>query len=242
MDVLHTDVVDPRWSGLYRAGAVAALVIVALIPTQIVVFVVWPPPTAVAEWFARFESSWLVGLMNADLLFMVSNVLLALVYLGLYPALRRDGESAMVIAMVLGLLGIAAYLASNTAFEMLALSRQYAAAATEAERAMALAAGQAMLATFTGTAFDAYYVLNAIVLLIIAPVMLRGHVFSRATAYTGLAAGVLMAIPSSAGTIGVVFSIASLVPWTWFSILVARRLLQLARLAGNGWDADSRRS
>jgi len=233
LHALDADIADSRWSGLYRAGAWAALIIVALIPVQMVVFTVWPPPEAVADWFARFQSSWLLGLVSADLLFMVSNVLLALVYLGLYPALRRDGESAMVIALVLGFIGIAAYLASNTAFEMLALSNRYGAAATDAERAMLLAAGQAMLQTTTGTSFDAYYILNAIVLLIVAPVMLRGHVFSRTTAYTALASGVLMLIPSSAGTIGTIFSIASLVPWAWFSILIARRLLQLARLTGN---------
>jgi len=233
LHALDADIADSRWSGLYRAGAWAALIIVALIPVQMVVFTVWPPPEAVADWFARFQSSWLLGLVSADLLFMVSNVLLALVYLGLYPALRRDGESAMVIALVLGFIGIAAYLASNTAFEMLSLSNRYGAAATDAERAMLLAAGQAMLQTTTGTSFDAYYILNAIVLLIVAPVMLRGHVFSRTTAYTALASGVLMLIPSSAGTIGTIFSIASLVPWAWFSILIARRLLQLARLAAN---------
>ena len=80
-----------------------------------------------------------------------------------------------VRALVLGLLGIAAYLASNTAFEMLALSRQYAVATTEAERAIPLAAGRAMLVTSTGTTFDVYYVLDAIFLLIVAPVMLRGR-------------------------------------------------------------------
>ncbi len=231
MDSSRATAVDPRWSGLYRAGAIATLIVVALIPIAIVVFVVSPPPEVLTDWFALFESSWLLGLVNLDLLFMVSNVLLVLVYLALYTALRGDGESAMAIALALGLVGIAAYLASNTGFEMLALSRRYAVAATEAERAMLLGAGQAMLATFTGTAFNAYYVLNAIVLLVIASVMLRGHTFSRLTAYTGLASGVLMVIPASAGMVGVIFSLASLVPWVWFSLLIARRLLQLARPA-----------
>ena len=37
----------------------------------------------------------------------------------------------MLIALVLGLIGIAAYYASNTSFEMLSLSNQYAVAITE---------------------------------------------------------------------------------------------------------------
>src|SRR3712207_4729598 len=118
-------------------------------------------------------------------------------YLALYAALRRVSESLMAIALTLGLVGIAAYFASTIAFEMLSLSNQYAAAATDVQRDAFLAAGQAMLAIYKGTASDVYYVLNAIVLFIIAPVMLRSGVFSKATAYAGLAAGVLMIVPRS---------------------------------------------
>ena len=150
-------------------------------------------------------------------------------YLALYAALRRNSESLMAIALTVGLLGIAAYFASSTAFEMLALSNQYAAATAEAQKTTFLAAGQAMLATYTGTAFDVYYVLNAAALLMISVAMLRSNVFSRATACVGLLASALMIVPSTAGTIGLIFSLASLLPWVLFSALVARRLFQLGQ-------------
>ena len=35
---------DTNWKPLYRAGGVAALITAVLIPTQIIVFVAWPPP------------------------------------------------------------------------------------------------------------------------------------------------------------------------------------------------------
>jgi hypothetical protein len=136
----------------------------------------------------------------------------------------------MLIALVLGLVGIAAYFSSNPAFEMLSLSNQYTAATTEAQRTMFLTAGQVMLETYTGTAFDIYYALNAIVLFILAPIMLRSGLFSKTTAYLGLAAGILMIVPSSAGTLGLYFSLASLVPWAIWLVLIARRLLQFARV------------
>jgi hypothetical protein len=44
---------------------------------------------------------------------------------------------------------------------MLSLSEEYAAATTDAERDLYLAAGQAMLATFEGTAFQVSYVLTS---------------------------------------------------------------------------------
>jgi hypothetical protein len=132
--------------------------------------------------------------------------------------------------LVFGLVGLAAYFSSNTGFEMLALSNSHASAATEAERAAFLAAGEAMLVTYTGTAFDVYYIFNAIAVAIFAVVMLNSGIFSKTTAYAGLLAAAFMAIPSTAGTLGMIFAFASLVPWTMFSVLVARRLLQLARV------------
>jgi len=128
---------------------------------------------------------------------------------------------------VSGLVGIAAYYPSNTAFEMLALSRQYAAAVNEAQQTALLGAGQSMLAIYGGTAFDVYYVFNAVTLLIISVLILRSPLFSRTIAVMGLASGILMVIPSTAGTIGLTLSLASLFPWVVFLILITPRLFRL---------------
>jgi hypothetical protein len=112
---------------------------------------------------------------------------------------------------------------------MLALSRQYAVATTDAGRTVALAAGQAMLASWTGTAFSVGYVLGALAFLIAAVVMLHSNVFGRVTGWVGVVFGVASLVPASAGTVGIVFSLVSLIPmWIWL-ILIARRLLQLGR-------------
>jgi uncharacterized membrane protein len=92
------------------------------------------------------------------------------------------------------LVGIAAYFASTTAFEMLSLSDQYAAATTEAQRSMFLAAGQAVLAInnpgaiYQGTGIYMSFLLLAVAGLIISAVMLRSNIFSRVTAYIGILA------------------------------------------------------
>ena len=139
----------------------------------------------------------------------------------------------MLVALIFGIVGIAAYFASNTAFEMLSLSNQYAAATTEAQRSALLIVGQGMLEIYKGTAFDIYYVLNTIVLFIFSPVMLRNKLFSSATAYLGFLAGILMVVPSTAGTLGLYFSLASLVPWAIWLVLVGQRLLQFGRRLNN---------
>jgi hypothetical protein len=84
---------------------------------------------------------------------------------------------------------------------MLSLSTQYAAATTEAQKSMLLGAGQALLAIYNGTAFNVYYILSAITLIIFSLVMLQSKIFSKLTAYLGLLSGLLMLIPSTAGMI-----------------------------------------
>jgi hypothetical protein len=135
----------------------------------------------------------------------------------------------MAIALALGLIGIAAYFTSNPAFEMLSLSSQYAAATTNAQRSAFQAAGQAMLALYQGSAFDVYYILDAVATLIISAVMLRSTLFGKVTASAGILAGVLMLIPSTAGTLGLYLAFASLVPTVIWLVLSARRLFLLAQ-------------
>ncbi len=227
--VTDANTADPRWKALYTIGGAATVAMLALMPIQIIVFAAYPPPDTASEFFTLFQKNWLLGLLSLDLLYILNNALLSVIYLALYFALKRSHEALMALALTLGLLGIAAYFPSNTAFEMLSLSRQFAAATTEAQRTIVLAAGQSMLAIYIGTAFNVYYVLNAVALLIISAVMLRSPVFSRATAYAGLVAGILMTVPSTAGTIGLVFALASLAPWALFSVLIARRFFQLGQ-------------
>lgn len=215
------------WQTLHRVGGMAALAVLVLIPVQMVVFILWPPPSSVIGWFTLFQENALVGLLNMDLLLIVDYLLLIGVFSALWASLRRANESLMAIALILQLVATATYLASTVAFEMLTLSNQYATATTEVERSIFLAAGQAMLATWQGTAFDVSYVLSAIAILIVSAVMLRSHhLFCKATGYAGLSAGVLALVPPTAGTIGVIFSLVSLVPMVIWLALIARRLLR----------------
>ena len=218
------------WKSLFKIAGAAGLAMLGIMVAQIAVFIIWPPPVTVNGFFTLFQQSWLLGLLSLDLLYILNNALLILIYLALYIALKRVTESGSLIALVLGLVGISAYFASNPAFEMLSLSGQYASAENEVQRTVLLGAGESLLATYRGTAFDVYYVLNAAALLIFAVSMLRSDYFPRPAAVAGIVAGILMIIPSTAGTIGLIFSLASLVPWALFLILIIPRLLRGAEI------------
>jgi fumarate reductase subunit D len=222
-----SETADSAWKGLYRVGGAAALIMAVFIPVQIIIFVVWPPPSTVIGWFTLFQNNRLIGLLDMDLLLIIDQVLMVLVLLALYIALRRASQSFMAIALTAGLVGIAAYFASTAAFEMLSLSDQYAAATTDAQRSILLAAGQVMLATYQGTAFDVGYILEGVALLITAVVMLRSTFFSKKTAYVGILLGVMSLVPPTAGTVGLLFALGSLAPLEIWDILIARRLYQL---------------
>lgn len=228
------EIADSRWSLLYKVGGTAALITVLFIPIQIVVFIVWPPPGydptpgTVTGWFTLLHNHRLLGLVDLDLLLIVDEVLAVPILLALYVALRRASESVMALATALAFVAIAAFFASNTTFSMLPLSSQYAAATTEAQRSLYLAAGQAMMALYSGTAFQVSYVLGSVTIVMTAAVILRSKIFSRATAYVGIVASVVglgLYVPK----IGLFLSVGSVPFWAAWNILVARRLFQLGR-------------
>jgi hypothetical protein len=215
------------WRPLYLISFVSAILLILIIPVQILIYFLSPPPTTPEGFLALYAASPLKGLLSLDLLYILNNVLMIPIYLAFYQSLKIHRPALMTLATVLGLVGLAAYFPSNTAFEMLTLSQRYAAASTPLQQQGLISAAETLLAIYTGTAFNAYYVLNALTLLIVSWVMLKTSVYSRATAFWGLAAGLLMVIPSTAGTLGLVFSILSLIPWIVFSAKVAKAFLKL---------------
>lgn len=63
--------------------------------------------------------------MSLDLLYYMNNGLIVLVYLGLFAALRKLDFANMLIAVIIGFIGIAVYYTSAVGFEMLSASKQY---------------------------------------------------------------------------------------------------------------------
>jgi len=201
---------------------------VLLYVIQIMVLVVSPPPNTILGYFTLFHKNALLGLLDLDLLSIADYALFVPLFLALYFALRRVSPSFMAIATALGLIGIATYFASNTAFEMLSLSSQYAAATTEVQRSMLMASGQAMLAIYQGTAFGVSYLFLAIASLIISVVMLWSTTFGKVTAVVGIVANVL-AVGFFVPAIGVFLSLISVVALLIWYVLIAIKLFMLAQ-------------
>jgi hypothetical protein len=163
-----------------------------------------------------------------DLLLVTDNLLLVPIFLAVYVLLRGDGESLTVIAVALGFLGIVFFIASNPAFEMLSLSVQHAAATTDAQRAIFLAAGEAMVASWQGTALQVAYLVGSVAGIAVGVLMLRSAVFSNLTGYVAIirnGVGLGLYIP----VVGVYISVFSVLFLEVWYILIGRRLLQLGK-------------
>jgi hypothetical protein len=238
---------DPAWKSLYIIGAAAALIMVAMylisMPIYFSAYSKAPPPANVLEWFTLFQNDWITGLFFLGLADIVINIAWLPVSLALFAALKHANKSLMAVATAFVFVGVTAYFASNIAFAMLSLSHQYAAATTEAQRSLLLAAGQALIAVSQGTGV---YVaaLVSVAALIMSVVMLRSKVFGKLTAYIGILgfALLLLGVPFSTYTtvsptgpgpvvtaiIAIQYAGGGILSMVWY-FLIGRRLLQLGR-------------
>lgn len=213
---------------LGKVAFFSSLAMLILIPLQIVIFAIKQPPHSAELWIALFEQHWFLGLIEMDLLYIVDNTLVALVYLALYHLLKNQKRVLMQIALLLGFLGIAAYYSSNPAFELWEVQKQYAAATTAEAQQGWLVIANSLILQWRGTAFNTYYILNGICLIIISYALLKST-FPRKIGITGLISGLLMSIPSTFGVIGVIFSLLSLIPWMLFLALLLPHFKQMGK-------------
>jgi hypothetical protein len=244
----HAEITDSAWKRLYRVGGAAALIAVVVfrrnLGAELVGFrgfgildVPATYPNSAIDWFMLLQNNRFVGLSLLNVFDIVNYALVGLIFLALYGALRRADKSAMVIATTFGFVGIAIYFPSNQAFAMLSLSDQYAAATTDAQRSMLLAAGEALLAVNNpgaicqGTGIYMSLLLVTLAGLIISIVMLQSSIFNKATAYMGILAnvfglGYFIALAFAPAIYALPTIISAPFRVIWY-ILIARRLFQL---------------
>ena len=221
---------------LCRIGGIAALILAFYsLATMVQMVVLGGQPTSAAQAFNLLEHHRLIGLLRLDLPTVVIMPLYYLLFLGLFSALRRTDSALTLLATALAFAGTTLVLATPTALSMIPLSDKFAAADTDTARNQLLAAGEALIAA------DIWHSTSAILggallqcgAVLISIVMLRGGVFTRATAWLGIVmhgldlahivGGLLMP------AIGfVLLSIAGPLYPIWF-IMVGIRMLKLAR-------------
>jgi len=244
----HDTHIEAGWKGLCNIGGAAAIIAVIFFRrnfgAELVGFkgfglfdVPAMHPRSALEWFTLLQENTLVGLVLLNIVDLINYALVGLIFLALYSVLHSTNKSAMVIATTCGIVGISVYFASNQAFSMLSLSHQYAAASTDAQRAMLLAAGEALLAINNPGVIHQgagiYLSLSLVTLagLIISVVMLRSVLFGKITAIigilaNGIALGYFIALVFAPTLYALPIIISAPFRVTWY-ILIARKLFQI---------------
>lgn len=233
---------ESQWQSLYVLGGLAAILSLITVVFDIAVGSATGgnlsalPQIAVDRFIQFQENPWL-GLYNLDLLNTVNQLVSIPVYVALYAAQRKTSQPYALLALSLFLTGTAIFVTTNTAPPMLDVSRKYAAA-TESQRSLFAAAGEAMLARGAHGSLGVFigFALPGLAGLIMSGAMLSGKVFSKTNAYLGLFGNalitlyvVLVTFVPSIKAMATAFALPGglmLMAWmVWLTI----RLFQLAR-------------
>ncbi len=188
--------VSSDWKPLYTVGGIAALAAALLfrrnIGAEVSLFTgVAAIPTSAADWYALLQTRPFVALSFLAVFDLANYALEGIIFLALGAAFWQAHKSAAALALAGGLVGVAVSLAANISLTMFSLSRQYAAATSETQRAALLTAGQSLLATSDplaaspGTGAWVSLLLSALAGLLFSALMLRSH---RVTGIVGLLA------------------------------------------------------
>lgn len=244
----ETERTDRQWKSFYLFGGIATLIMVLASILDVIISMLLGgdpssiPQTAVGR-FTQFQSTPMIGLYYLDLLNMTTSIIMLPVFFALFAAHRKVNMVYAAFAMIVVFIGTAVFITNNSALSMLSLSGKYALATTDAQKVLYAAAGEAMLARGAHGSPGAFigFLLPMIGSLIMSFVMLKGGVFSKITAYFGIAGSslfifyfVFMAfIPGSENLAMIIATPGGLLTIVWM-ILFAIRLLKLHHMEKEG--------
>lgn len=176
-------------SFFYRLGAYGTLFTALLIIFSVIGFFIWPyqgTGASAQEIFLLLQQDLFGGLIALDFPFLVIDLIIVVPLLVLYTALKKVHPHFALLALILGLMAAVTLIFARPVVELITLSNRYAAAATQAERDLYLAAGESLLVLWDGTGWMVTTVFNGISGLISSLLMLKSDVFRPGTAYLGI--------------------------------------------------------
>lgn len=178
------------------SALVAALIFRRWFSSELVMFKTFgltnieaPTTNSAIDWFTFIQKDRLIGLIALDFFDLFNYMLVGLLLIGLFLYFCEKNRSASIVALLIGLVGIAVYLASNQALAILSLSDQYAVA-PETQKPLLLSAGQSLLTMNKfypgGSAIlISFYFVN-IASLIFAVLMFNDEFFTKIDSYLGI--------------------------------------------------------
>jgi len=191
----HIEPTSAGWKDLYKIAGVAAIISQIVILLGFVTYFIWPyspGQDSTESILLLLQSDLLGGLVSLDLFLFIGNLFSLTLFLALFISLRQINESVALIALAVGLLGLALLIPARPILELYHLSEAFVTATTEAEKSQILASSATLLAQFDGIGWYMNTLLGGLSLLTSSILMLRSNLFSKATAYVGITTNLVL--------------------------------------------------
>lgn len=219
-------------------GLICILLFLYSVSTLVIMSLIGGPPETVQQCFEMLKENKFLGLLRLDLLTFIFMPLYYLLFYAFFVALNKTASYLVAISTILVFAGLTLFLATPSVFSLLHLSEKFLSAASDSEKNQLLAAGEAIIASdiWHGTGPKIGGLLLQTGALLISVSMLKGNVFNRATAVTGIATHGLDLLHVIIGFIipaiaNYVMFIAGPLYFLWFP-LVGIRFFRLSKKSG----------
>ena len=233
---ISLEVADPGGKWIYRVGGISALVLgigyLLTIPMTIFSAGGFPPPGTEAR--LAFFTEHAAGWWAVTALMIFTDLLYVPVFLALYQALKGINNYMMLLALACAGLFVALDLAVTwTAYSsLITLGGNYAAATSDAQRAVIVAAAGYPSAINDSPLLGIYATLIPATGLLLASLVMRKGIFNKALAYLGIVAGICGILagvgPIVLGALDIAQYINAGLAMIWFFV-VGRKIDQLSR-------------
>jgi hypothetical protein len=235
MNETNMEITNYTWKSLYKISGVATLVMMVFFLFDTIVWVALRPCPSNAEgWFTLLQDNRLVGFLLLSFPTFFGMILYYLTFFCLYSTLRQINKAYAALAALFAFVGLTILLVTNMAYPMVYLSNQNAAATTESQRVLLLAAGETKISTINaGVNIGGFLAEGAAVIFSI--LMLRSNVYGKKTAYLGIVghgldlSRIVMNLAFLPESIGAILLIIGGLPQFIWLILVGIRLYQLGQ-------------
>ena len=138
-----------------------------------------PMPEDALGFITLMHDNPVIGLLHMDLLYILNNTFLIFFYFVLFMTLNPKHKSMLNIALITGIVGAILYYTSNRSVEMLLLSDKYFSTTDPTLRLSYIAIAESYLDIWKGTAFNTYYFLSAISLILFSIEMLKSSFYKK---------------------------------------------------------------
>ncbi len=198
---LYLYALNSSMKNIYLTGAITAAIVILLTILDIIIGSatggdLTAIPLTAADKFSQLQEHKLLGLYNLDLLNLTVSLFFIPAFVALYLALKNDNEPFSLLSLIIFAVGTTVFITNNAALSMLDLSQKYQTAETIEQRNAFAAAGEALLSKGAHGSIGVFpgFVLITLSELLISLVMLKGVIFSKATAWFGISGTTLLLI------------------------------------------------